>query len=190
MASPYWDNGAIVDAGAVTWGDGTAGTTGPITADNSVLGTAAGGGSSMSWWGGYDNVNHQLVVGRPAENLVTLFRLAGTPVVEVEIDIRPASDQNVINLDSGGLVPVAILTTGEFDAGTVRPGSVRFAGAASRRWTMEDVDRDGDLDLLLKFRIRELELDQSSTEATLTGETFPHAGGVSIEGTDTVRIIP
>jgi hypothetical protein len=75
VASAYWDNGAIADAGAVTWGDGTSGATGTITADNSVLGTAAGGGSSMWWWGGYDSVNHQLVVGRPADNIVTLFRL-------------------------------------------------------------------------------------------------------------------
>ena len=115
---------------------------------------------------------------------------AGPTVVEVEIDVRPGSEQNPINLGSGGVVPVAILTTSEFDAGTVRAASVRFAGAAPRRWTMEDVDRDGDLDLLLNFRIRELDLDETSTEATLTGETFPHAGGVHIEGTDTVRIIP
>jgi len=108
----------------------------------------------------------------------------------VEIDIRPGSDQNVINLGSGGLVPVAILTTAKFDAATVKPASVRFAGAAPRRWTMEDVDSDGDLDLLLNFRIRELELDETSTEATLTGVTFPHAGGLPIEGTDMVRIIP
>ena len=118
------------------------------------------------------------------------FLSSGPPVVEVEIDIRPGSDQNVINLGSGGVIPVAILTTAEFDAATVRPGSVRFAGAAARRWTMEDVDRDGDLDLLLNFRIRELGLDETSTQATLRGETFPHAGGMLIEGTDTVRIIP
>jgi parallel beta-helix repeat protein/predicted outer membrane repeat protein len=114
----------------------------------------------------------------------------GPTVIEVEIDIRPDSDQNVINLGSGGVVPVAILTTGEFDAGAVRPASVRFAGAAPRRWTMEDVDRDGDEDLLLFFKIKDLELDASSIEATLAGETFPHAGAVLIEGTDGVRIVP
>jgi hypothetical protein len=74
VGSSFWDNGSIVDAGAVTW-SGTTGTTGPITAENSVLGTAADGGSSIAWWGGYDSVNHQLVVGRPADNIVTLFRL-------------------------------------------------------------------------------------------------------------------
>jgi hypothetical protein len=73
LRSAYWDNGAIVDAGAVTWVNGTGGTTGLITADNSVLGTAENGGGSMRW--AYDSVNRQLVVGRPADNIVTLFRL-------------------------------------------------------------------------------------------------------------------
>jgi hypothetical protein len=70
--------------------------------------------------------------------------------------------------------------------------STLFAAAAPKRWAREDVDRDGDEDLLLNFRIQELELDESSTEAkvTLTGETFPWAGGVAIVGTDMVRIIP
>jgi hypothetical protein len=118
------------------------------------------------------------------------FIFGGIILIEVEIDVRPGSEQNPINLGSGGVVPVAILTSEEFDASTVRPASVQFAGAAPRRWTREDVDRDGDEDLLLNFRIQELELDESSTEAMLTGETFPWAGGVAIEGTDTVRIIP
>lgn len=50
VQSPNWDNGSIVDAGAVTWGSGTAGVTGPITASNSLVGSSAndqiGGNSS------------------------------------------------------------------------------------------------------------------------------------------------
>ncbi len=42
VASPNWDNGPIVDAGAVTWGDGTTGITGPVTTTNSLHGTTAG----------------------------------------------------------------------------------------------------------------------------------------------------
>jgi len=112
------------------------------------------------------------------------------PVVEVEIDVRPGSEQNPINLGSRGVIPVAILTTEEFDASTVKPASVWFAGAAPKRWTREDVDGDGDEDLLLHFRIQELELDEGSTAATLMGETFSWAGGMAIEGTDAVRIVP
>jgi hypothetical protein len=51
----------------------TSGVSGPVTDVNSVCGTAAGGGSDMVF--AYDGVNDQLVVGRSADNTVTLFRL-------------------------------------------------------------------------------------------------------------------
>lgn len=40
--SPDWDNGAAVDAGAVTWGDGAAGSNGVLDAGNSLVGTSSG----------------------------------------------------------------------------------------------------------------------------------------------------
>lgn len=116
------------------------------------------------------------------------FFVALPPIeIEVEIDIKPGSDPNSINLGSKGVVPVAVLTTDDFDASTVDPTTVEFAGASLVRWTMEDVDSDGDMDLLFHFKTQELELDKDSTEATLTGETY---GGNPIEGTDTVNIVP
>jgi hypothetical protein len=66
----FWDNGGIVDAGAVTFGTNGS-TVGPITAANSVLGTVAGRGVYLVF--DYDNVNRQMVVGRPDSNIVTLF---------------------------------------------------------------------------------------------------------------------
>jgi len=39
--SPYWDNGAAMDAGASTWGSGTMGVTGVISAANSLVGNTA-----------------------------------------------------------------------------------------------------------------------------------------------------
>ena len=41
IASSQWDNGAIVDAGAVTWGDGTAGMSGLVSPANSLVGGTA-----------------------------------------------------------------------------------------------------------------------------------------------------
>lgn len=38
VSSPLWDNGPLVNAGAVTWGSGTSGISGPITATNSLVG--------------------------------------------------------------------------------------------------------------------------------------------------------
>jgi hypothetical protein len=106
---------------------------------------------------------------------------------DVTIDVKPGSDPNSINLGSKGVVPVAVLTTDEFDAGSVDPASVVFADASPVRWALEDVDGDGDVDLVLHFRAQELALDASSTEATLTGSTYD---GQEIQGTDSVRIVP
>jgi hypothetical protein len=72
VRSRFWDNGAVVDAGSVTWCTVTTGCTGEITAVNSVRGAAAGGGTGLNF--AYDSVNDLLAVGRPADNIVTLFR--------------------------------------------------------------------------------------------------------------------
>lgn len=42
VASPLWDNGGIVDVGAVTLGPGTLGITGPVSPTTSLFGTTAG----------------------------------------------------------------------------------------------------------------------------------------------------
>jgi hypothetical protein len=107
--------------------------------------------------------------------------------VHVNIDIKPGLNPNPINLGSKGVVPLAVLTTDEFDARTFDPATVVFAGASPLRWVRADVDRDGDMDLLFHFNTQSLKLNKSSTDASLTGKTFD---GVSVEGTDFVRIVP
>jgi len=76
VQSPYWDQGVTADSGAITPGSGlncSAGSTvGTLTAANSALGTAAGGGLLMRFV--YDPVNHQIVVGMPADNSISLLR--------------------------------------------------------------------------------------------------------------------
>lgn len=50
----------------------------------------------------------------------------------------------------------------------------------------EDVDADGDMDLVLHFRLGDTGLTCEPTEGTLTGETFD---GVGIVGTDALRMV-
>lgn len=44
LVNPEWDNGAVSNAGAVTWGSGTTGITGIISAGNSLVGSQANDG--------------------------------------------------------------------------------------------------------------------------------------------------
>jgi len=110
--------------------------------------------------------------------------------IEVDIDIKPWSDPNSINLKSKGVISVAILTTEDFDATTVDPLSAEFgpngAVEACGKGHIEDVDDDGDLDLLLHFNKQEADIACGDIEAVLTGETFD---GMEIEGFDSVNIV-
>jgi len=120
---------------------------------------------------------------------LSIFIVAEPP--RVTIDIKPGSDPNSINLCSKGVIAVAILTTEDFDASTVDPLSVEFGpdGATEThgRGHPEDVDGDGDEDLVLHFRTQETGIGRDDTEACLTGQTFD---GLPIQGCDSVRIVP
>jgi len=111
----------------------------------------------------------------------------------VDIDVKPGSYPNSINLKSKGVVPVAILTSEDFDATTVDPDKVTLAGApvAHRgKKSMsheEDVDGDDDLDLVVQVETQDLDASQlEDGEAILTGQTYD---GEGIEGKDEIRIV-
>jgi hypothetical protein len=129
---------------------------------------------------------------------VYLWFLSDVPIYleilapEVTIDIKPNSDQNTINLKSRGVVPVALLTTDDFDAATVDPATALFAGAAPVKWKLTDVDDDGDADMLFHFKTQELNLDENSVEATLTVQLMSETSEdpIVVSGSDDVRIVP
>jgi hypothetical protein len=73
VSSPLWDNGATLNAGAVSWAFRSSGAVGLVSEDNSVLGLAANGGNSMVFE--FDPFNRQIVAGRPKDNIVTIFKL-------------------------------------------------------------------------------------------------------------------
>ncbi len=69
--SSGWSNGTVYQAGAVTLRRGADSLGGIISSENSVLGLVSGSGYSMTF--SYDSSSDVLVVGRPAENVVTFF---------------------------------------------------------------------------------------------------------------------
>jgi hypothetical protein len=108
--------------------------------------------------------------------------------LQVTIDVKPGSFPNSINPRSRGMIPVAIWTTATFDATTVDPETLRFGAvgteAAAVHSALEDLDADGDLDLILHFSTQETGIGCDATSASLTGKTY---GGQPIAGSDSVR---
>jgi sugar lactone lactonase YvrE len=115
------------------------------------------------------------------------------PYIKVDIDIKPGSYPNTINLGSNGVIPVAILSSSTFDATTVDPISVSLAGANVRlkgngnpMASFQDVNKDGVMDIIVHVETSALDLTATDTIAVLTGKTQT---GRSFKGQDTVRIV-
>jgi len=97
--------------------------------------------------------------------------------IQVDIDIKPQSCPNPINTNSKGVLPVAILGTGELDVNDIDVSTIRLVGASPIRDNIEDVGTplennnneqdpdplhcttegaDGFDDLTLKFRTQDV----------------------------------
>jgi hypothetical protein len=109
---------------------------------------------------------------------------------DLAIDIKPGNDRNLIDLDSEGIITVAILTSDTFDATQLDWETVRFgsSGATEKhhRVHVRDADNDGDMDVVLHFKTRNTGILCGDPQATLTGETF---GGAQFAGSDVIKTI-
>jgi hypothetical protein len=112
-------------------------------------------------------------------------------VLPVDIKIKPKNDRpNDINLKAGGKIPVAILSSEDFDAMQVDVTTLAFgpdsAGIVHHQGHIVDIDSDGDADLVTHFGISETGISCGDTQATLSGETF---AGEPISGSDVINTV-
>jgi hypothetical protein len=112
--------------------------------------------------------------------------------IAVTVDIKPGETPNVIDLKSHGTVPVAILSTPTFDVTQVDPAMIRFSGASVARnpkgkflVSIDDVNEDGLLDVIVHFDVDGLLLKPSDTRGVVEGRT---RDARVFRGIDTVQI--
>lgn len=121
---------------------------------------------------------------------VTILLNDSAAETAVQIDIKPGGSANRVNPGSQGEIRVAVLTRDGFDAAAVDPATVRFGRtgteAAPVHFALNDVDGDGNTDLVLRFRIQQTGISCGDTSASLTGRTF---GGQAISGSDSIRTV-
>ena len=107
-------------------------------------------------------------------------RIEGVLKVDSELVVEAVVKGNVCK-GGNGVIPVQLLTTETFDALTVDHTTVTLGNASETHTNKktgevkrheEDVDRDGDLDLVFHFRARETGLDCKSDEFQIAGQTY------------------
>jgi hypothetical protein len=123
--------------------------------------------------------------------------------VSISIDIKPGSYPNCMNVNTHGVIPVAILGSEEFDVSFIDVSTLSFAGLEVRvkgndrpQCSMEDVSGDfsspegapdGYPDLVCHFVDEQVQWEPGESTATVTG--FLNDGR-SVEGTDEICIVP
>jgi hypothetical protein len=99
----------------------------------------------------------------------------------VQVDIRPDVFPNSIDRASTDVLPVAILSTKDFDATKIIPATVRLAGSSLQGQTndrapvgvrRQDVNGDARRDLVLEFAISKLEFRDTDLVADVWGWTW------------------
>ena len=112
---------------------------------------------------------------------------------QVNVDIKPGDNANLINLRSRGKLPVAILSTAAFDATAINPFTVTVAGApvilkpnGTPMSSLEDINGDGLLDLVVHVSTAALQ-PNFDNECLVEGITF---AGQYFFGTDTIAVVP
>ncbi len=134
-------------------------------------------------------------------------------LIPVDVDIKPGSCPNPLDVESKGVLPVAVLGTEDFDVATIDPATIILVGVAPLRWASEDVATpfngvsnddfldctedgpDGWDDLTLKFDTQEVVAALGDVEdgqylvLELTGHLLEEYNGTPIMGEDVVLIL-
>lgn len=133
--------------------------------------------------------------GLSASEIATIVANADSParcdIVLVNVDIKPGSFPNSINLKSKGVIPVAVLGSTDLDVNDIDRSTLAFGPggatpAHSALGHLEDVNEDGFTDLVSHYRTQETGLSPGDTEACVTGMT---TGSIPFEGCDDVNIV-
>jgi hypothetical protein len=117
-----------------------------------------------------------------------------TNVLVVDIDIKPGSDPNAINLKKDRVITVAILGNSTFDVNDIDVSPLsdapKFGGTSPQapiRVSYKDVNNDGFTDLVLQYRLAQLGFTSTDTEGCISGKL---TDGTIIEGCDSIKTVP
>lgn len=115
-------------------------------------------------------------------------------IKQVNIEVKPGSRGLApLNPKSKGKIPVALLSDASFNALTVDASSITFGATGNEKSLSkcnssgEDVDSDGDLDLVCHFENQAAGFRYGDLEGIMRGKT---SAGISFEGHGILKVLP
>ena len=109
-----------------------------------------------------------------------------------KLDVRPGSARNFVNPKSHGMLTVAIIGGEGFDVNSVTVSGLSLAaGSASNaakpmHTRVRDVNKDGIPDLVMQFKIDQLNIHKGDTELCLSGLVVD---GISTQVCDSIELV-
>jgi hypothetical protein len=107
----------------------------------------------------------------------------------VDADVKPNASPNLLKISTKkGALKVALLSDERFDAAEVDPATAHVDGVPALSSQMQDVDHDGDDDIVFKFKVKALVeagvVDDCTTEIAVRADL---EDGTCVVGTDAVE---
>ncbi len=115
-----------------------------------------------------------------------LLHVEYATVQSVTIDVLPGDAANVVYPNMGGKLPVAIISSPDFDATQIDPNTLKFGAneaIPSEAVQFLDLDSQHTLDAQTRFAVPDTGIACNDTEVSLLGETL---SGDSFVGVDTI----
>jgi hypothetical protein len=118
----------------------------------------------------------------------TTHHLLSGPPLGARIDVRPVCSSNFVTLGNSGLMPVAIFGAANLEVSAIELSSLSLSGAAAVGGaTFSDIDGDTITDMLVNFRMSDLQITASSTRVVLSGAL---GSGQQFFGSDSISFVP
>ena len=116
-------------------------------------------------------------------------------VTDIEIEVKPDSDVNPLNLNGNGVVPIALIGSAnldvtQIDVSTVTAGATGVEASPVHGGHIEDVNGDGIDDIVFHFREGDLEIIGSAKQVVALFLNAAGTDGEPLSGQDEVRINP
>jgi len=150
---------------------------------NLVVYTISVGGGGNPPGIGVNPITSRIYVSNDFDNTVSVIE-------DPEISVPIASERND-NINLHGQIQLSILSTSTFDASTINPSTVLFGKtgteASAEHFMLRDVNRDGKIDMRLRFDTKKTGIQYGDTQAILTGET--NGGQQPLKGFDSITVV-